>query len=63
MQRLIASMNEKTSGMVDYAELAFDVHIKDFNHDAFSSKYKKPWNLIMEYDRKSEACSKHPVQL
>ena len=63
MQRLIASMNEKTSGMVDYAELVFDVHIKDFNDDAFSSKYKKAWNFIMEYDRKSEACSKHPVQL
>ena len=63
MQRLIASMNEKTSGMVDYAELAFDVHIKNFNDDAFSSKYKKAWNFIMEYDRKSEACSKHPVRL
>nr|WP_318692915.1 hypothetical protein [uncultured Treponema sp.] len=56
-------MNEKTSGMVDYAELVFDVHIKDFNDDAFSSKYKKAWNFIMEYDRKSEACSKHPVRL
>lgn len=63
MQRLIASMNEKTSGMVDCVELAFDVHIKDFNDDAFSSKYKKPWNFIMEYDKKNEACSKHPVRL
>ena len=63
MQRLIVSMNEKTSGMVDYAELAFDVHIKNFNEDAFSSKYKKAWNFIMEYDRKNEACSKHPVRL
>ena len=43
--------------------LAFDVHIKNFNDDAFSSKYKKAWNFIMEYDRKSEACSKHPVRL
>ena len=56
-------MNEKTSGMVDYAELAFDVHIKNFNDDAFNSKYKKTWNFIMEYDRKNEACSKHPVRL
>ncbi|MDD7449856.1 MAG: hypothetical protein PUK76_02335 [Treponema sp.] len=56
-------MNEKTSGMVDYVELAFDVHIKNFNDDAFSSKYKKTWNFIMEYDRKNEACSKHPVRL
>lgn len=63
MQKLIASMNEKTSGMVDYVELAFDVHIKNFNDDAFSSKYKKTWNFIMEYDRKNEACSKHPVRL
>lgn len=38
--------------MVDYVELAFDVHIKDFNDDAFSSKYKKAWNFIMEYDKK-----------
>ena len=53
MQRLIASMNEKTSGMVDYVELAFDVHIKDFNDDAFSSKYKKAWNMT----------EKHPVRL
>ena len=49
MQRLIASMNEKTSGMVDYVELAFDVHIKDFNDDAFNSKYIKhglsSWNM------------------
>ena len=55
MQKLIASMNEKTSGMVDYVELAFDVHIKDFNDDAFSSKYKKAWNFIMEYDRKTSS--------
>ena len=41
MQKLIASMNEKTSGMVDYAELVFDVHIKDFNDDAFSSQIQK----------------------
>ena len=46
MQRLIASMNEKTSGMVDYAELAFDVHIKNFNDDAFNSKYKKRANAL-----------------
>ena len=63
MQRLIASMNKKASGMVDYVELAFDVHIKNFNDDAFSSKYKKAWNFIMEYDRKNEACAKHPVRL
>lgn len=25
--------------------LAFDVHIKNFNDDAFSSKYKKAWNM------------------
>ena len=49
--------------MVDYAELVFDVRIKNFNDDAFSSKYKKAWTFIMEYDRKNEACSKHPVRL
>ena len=54
----------RTTGISENMDiLAFDVHIKNFNDDAFSSKYKKAWNFIMEYDRKSEACSKHPVRL
>ena len=60
--------NEKWFGQKSFLEYnhdiaRFDVHIKDFNDDAFSSKYKKAWNFIMEYDRKNEACSKYPVRL